>query len=88
MLYDEYKHDIFEAILRIREVEGDFVVVSVPIPNKVYEFLKYKDYPYDTPYIERDLFISSQLTAQKFLLNKLFEERINPYLCKYGALIK
>lgn len=88
MSYSEYKYDIFEAILRIREIENNIVIISIPIPNKLFEFLRYKEYPYNTPYLNEKLFTSSNINTRRFLINKLFKERINPYFQQYGALIK
>ena len=83
----EYKYDIFEAITRIREVEGKQVIISVPIPNKVFEFLRYSEYPYDEPMFDPRL-IGNDKRAQEFCMKKLFSERIVPYFQTNGAMIQ
>lgn len=65
---DEYKYDIFEAILRIRSIEGEFVLISIPIPNKVFEFLRYTDYPYSEPFIDYGLYHRSGIKAREFMV--------------------
>ena len=83
---DEYKYNIFEAITKIREVEGDWVIISVPIPNPIFEFLRYKEYPYNEPFAHEN-FLKDEDTRQ-FLMKKLYEERLDPYFKEYGAIIK
>lgn len=85
----QYKYDIFEAITKIRDIEGDWVVISVPIPNKAFEFLRYKEYPYKEPFISPGVINDLENDPkQQFLANKLFTDRINPYFKEYGAMIK
>lgn len=84
----DYKYDIFEAILRIRAIEGEFVIISIPIPNPIFKYLKYTEYPYSSPFIDYKIYHNSQVKVKKFMIEKLFLERINPYLHGYGAIVK
>ena len=74
---DEYCLDIFQAILSIREVEGQEFMIAVPIPNPQFEFLRFKEYPFQFPCLP--LLIRKYGDINK-AVSVAYKNRIYPYL--------
>lgn len=77
---NEYYLDIFEAILSVREIEGNNLLVGIAIPNPNFEFVRYKKYPYSDSYFSQLINKYHDISIATSIVTR---DRIIPYLEDY-----
>lgn len=85
----EYTLDIIEALLSMRDVEGE-VNISIKAFNEGWKYVRFKKYPYDTPYygqkFKLEIKTDEDIEKRMELMRLIVEERVVPYLMDYDYI--
>lgn len=73
----DYCLDIFDAILSIREIEGEDVYIAIVIPNPNFKYTRFKKYPYSNSYFSQ---LINKFKDINQAMHLLYRDRIIPYL--------
>lgn len=77
---DDYKLDILTAIFQVKNIEGDHFHAAIQIPNPIYRYLRFREYPYQFSLLDRLIELK---VPDKDLQRIMNEQRLYPYFSDY-----